>query len=154
MLNISVTNRPILLSIKWPLIILTLFSVDGYCLQGVVDAWKASNWDNKDKAQSENWRTNMGLVLDVEGLQNKPPPNMSLLHEDYFLIFIYFLKSFSWVCFNICFCFLLGFFCFLGGRAEGKWDPRFPTRDWNCTPYIGRWSLNHWATRAVSTVLI
>ena len=31
----------------------------------------------------------------------------------------------------------------------GTWDLNSPTRDWTCTPSIGRWSLNHWITREV-----
>ena len=31
----------------------------------------------------------------------------------------------------------------------GMWDPSSPTRDWTCTPCIGRWSLNHGTTREV-----
>ena len=29
----------------------------------------------------------------------------------------------------------------------GMWDPSFPTRDWTCSPYVGRGSLNLWTTR-------
>ena len=32
---------------------------------------------------------------------------------------------------------------------RGMWDPSSPTRDWTCTPCIGRWSLNHGTTREV-----
>ena len=31
----------------------------------------------------------------------------------------------------------------------GKWDLSSPTRDWTCTPCIGRQRLNHWTTREV-----
>ena len=29
------------------------------------------------------------------------------------------------------------------------WDPSSPTRDWTHTPYMGRWSLNHWTAMKV-----
>ena len=32
---------------------------------------------------------------------------------------------------------------------QGMWDLSFWTRDWTCTPCIGRQSLNHWTTREV-----
>ena len=44
---------------------------------------------------------------------------------------------------TIFFCFL---FCFW---PREMWDLSSPTRDWNCTPFIGRQSSNHWITREV-----
>ena len=35
---------------------------------------------------------------------------------------------------------------------RGIWDLGSSPRDWNCTPCIGRWSLNHWTTREVSSM--
>ena len=29
------------------------------------------------------------------------------------------------------------------------WDLSSLTRDWTCTPWIGRWSLNHWTIREI-----
>ena len=33
--------------------------------------------------------------------------------------------------------------------SRGKWDTSSPTRDWTCTPCIGKQSLNHWTSREV-----
>ena len=41
-----------------------------------------------------------------------------------------------------CFCFMFWF--------SVTWDLSSPTRDWTCTPCIGRWSFNHWTARDVS----
>ena len=33
---------------------------------------------------------------------------------------------------------------------QGMWDLSFPTKDWTCTPCLGKWILlNHWTTREV-----
>ena len=34
-------------------------------------------------------------------------------------------------------------------RVRGTWNSSSSTRDWTHTPCIGRWSFNHWITRAV-----
>ena len=33
------------------------------------------------------------------------------------------------------------------------WDLSFLTRDWTCTPCIGKWNLNHWTSREVQTII-
>ena len=33
------------------------------------------------------------------------------------------------------------------------WDPSYPSRDWNTSPSLEAWSLNHWTTREVPCVL-
>ena len=93
--NITVTNRPVLLSIKRPLIILTVFSVDGYCVQGVWMLEKQATETIKTKHRVETEEPIWDWLLMLKGFRTSPPPNMSLLHEDHFLISIYFLKSFS-----------------------------------------------------------
>ena len=35
----------------------------------------------------------------------------------------------------------------------GMWDLSFQIRDWICTPCMGRWSLHHWTTREVPSLL-
>ena len=35
----------------------------------------------------------------------------------------------------------------------GMWDLSFLIRDWICTPCMGRWSLHHWTTREVPSLL-
>ena len=47
----------------------------------------------KHRVKTEELIWDWSLML--KGFRTSLPPNMSLLHEDYFLIFIYFLKSFS-----------------------------------------------------------
>ena len=34
----------------------------------------------------------------------------------------------------------------------GMWDLTSPTRNWTCTPCIGRWSPNHWTAREVPEI--
>ena len=41
------------------------------------------------------------------------------------------------------------FFVFWVFLARGMWDLSSPTRDWTCTPCIGRRSLSHWTARDV-----
>ena len=36
--------------------------------------------------------------------------------------------------------------------SQGTWDLSSPTKDWTCTPCIGKWSLNHWTTREVPKI--
>ena len=68
--------------------------------------------------------------LTLKEFRTTPPPQiMSLLHEDYFLIFIYFLKvliEFVSTYASVL-CWLFFFFMVFG--AEGMWDLIFPTRD-------------------------
>ena len=47
-----------------------------------------------------------------------------------------------------CFCFI-----FLVFQPGGMWGLISPARDWTCTPFIGRQSLNHWASREVPIYL-
>ena len=44
---------------------------------------------------------------------------------------------------------LLLYYVFFFFFLWGMWDLRSPTRDCAWSPCIGRWSLNHWATREV-----
>ena len=44
---------------------------------------------------------------------------------------------------------ILLLFYVLGFWLPDMWEICSPTRDWICTPYVGRWSLNHWTTREV-----
>ena len=48
---------------------------------------------------------------------------------------------------------LLLFLCFVFFWPWSLWDPSSPTRDWNCTPFIGRQSLNHWTAREVPVII-
>ena len=34
------------------------------------------------------------------------------------------------------------------------WDLSPPTRDWTCTPCVGRWSPSHWTTREVPVIFV
>ena len=38
--------------------------------------------------------------------------------------------------------------------TQAMWDLSSPPRNWTCSPWIGRWSLNHWITRAGPIILI
>ena len=54
---------------------------------------------------------------------------------------------FSWVFIEF-FAILLLFYV-LVFWPQDMWDLSSLTRDWTCTPCIGRWRLNHWVTREV-----
>ena len=45
---------------------------------------------------------------------------------------------------------ILLLFNVLGFRPQGTWDLSVPARDQTHTSGIGRWSLNHWATREIT----
>ena len=49
---------------------------------------------------------------------------------------------------------ILLLFYFLDFWLQGMWDLSSPTRDRTWNPCIGRWSLNHWATRKVPGITI
>ena len=49
------------------------------------------------------------------------------------------LKNLFWICYNIAFGFFFFFF-------DMFWFSSL-SRDWTCTPCIGRWSLNYWTSR-------
>ena len=61
----------------------------------------------------------------------------------FFLRFFGALFSLHWI-----FCNITSVLCF-GFWPQGMWDIRSLTRDWTCTPCIGRQSLNHWTSRKV-----
>ena len=44
---------------------------------------------------------------------------------------------------------ILLLFCVLVFWLRGMWEHSSPTRDWTCTSYIGRQSLNYWTAREV-----
>ena len=48
---------------------------------------------------------------------------------------------------------ILLLFFVLGFCPQGMWDLSSLTRDWNRSLCTGRWSLNHWTSRAVSVEL-
>ena len=61
-----------------------------------------------------------------------------------FLALFFFFWSFYWICYNIAFVLFFGFFgCKVCGNLSSQ------TRDRTCIPYVGRQSLNHWATKEV-----
>ena len=62
------------------------------------------------------------------------------------LLFLLFFKIFK-VFIEFLTILLLLYFVFFW--PQGLWDLSSPTRDWTCTPGIGRWSLNLWTTREV-----
>ena len=72
-----------------------------------------------------------------------PSPQTKLINKQtsYYFIFKFFFKS-SIEFITI----LLLFYVFW---SWGMWDPKSLTREWTCTPCIGKRSLNHWTTREV-----
>ena len=68
-------------------------------------------------------------------------------------LFVVLRLFFIWTIFKVCTKFVttLLLFYILVFWPLGMWDLSSPARDWTCSPYIGRWSLNHWTTREVST---
>ena len=61
-----------------------------------------------------------------------------------FFFYVDHFKSLYWICYNIA-----SVLCFGVFWPKGIWDLSSPTRDWTCTPCLGRWSFNHWTTREV-----
>ena len=61
--------------------------------------------------------------------------------EDFFFL--------MWTIFKVLieFVTILLLFYVLISWPRGVWDLSSPTRDWTCTPCLGRWSLNQWTTR-------
>ena len=53
----------------------------------------------------------------------------------------------NWICYNIDSVLFIFFW------PWDMWDPSSLTRDWPCTPCIGRWSLNHWTAREVAVLI-
>ena len=52
-----------------------------------------------------------------------------------------FLFSLYWICYILLLFHVLAFW------PQGMWDFSSLTRDWACTPWIGRQNLNHWTAR-------
>ena len=51
------------------------------------------------------------------------------------------------------FCFMFYFVVVvLGDGSQDIWYLSFPNRDWTCTRYIGRQSLNHWTAKEVQNI--
>ena len=46
-------------------------------------------------------------------------------------------------------CYNIAVFNVLGFWPQAMWNPNSLVRDWTCTPYFGRRSLNHWTTKEV-----
>lgn len=63
-----------------------------------------------------------------------------------FFFFFFYCGPFLWFLLNLLqYC----LFCVLVFWPQGLWHLSSPARDRTCTPYIGRWILNHWTTREV-----
>lgn len=62
----------------------------------------------------------------------------SLVESFFFIFQLYFSLSFNWIYYNTFFFFNILFFW-----PWGMWDLSSRTRDWTCTPCMGRQSLNH-----------
>ena len=58
----------------------------------------------------------------------------------------FFFLSLYWICYNIASVFYVFW-------PWGMWDLSSLIRDWTCTPYIGRWNLNHQIAREVPALL-
>lgn len=65
--------------------------------------------------------------------------NILLLKSFFFTVDHFY--GFYWICYNI------AYFVFWFFGHQGLWHLSSPARDRTCTPYIGRWILNHWTTR-------
>ena len=72
--------------------------------------------------------------------------------NSYVEILFFFLKIFlMWTIFKVFIesVTILLLFYVLFFWPRDMWDPSSPTRDWTCTPCIGKRSLNHWTAREV-----
>ena len=71
-------------------------------------------------------------------------------------ILITYLIIFMWTILKVFIEFLTASFLFYVSLfwPQGMWDFSSLTKDWTCTPYIGRQSLNHWTASKVPRIKI
>ena len=152
----------------------------GNCLMGISNIpwdrtfWKRSRyarsrlgteWDTVFSVLEVVWvqRHKRNWIIIFMSLQSFRDPYFWVLEilyvYDFLIFFLKFLfvvvdhfKSLCWICYNIssvlCFVFFFFFFC-----SPDMRDLISLTKDQTCTPCIGRWNLNHWTTREVSSSL-
>ena len=86
------------------------------------------------------------IVISGTGIELVPP---ALEAQSLFFFFLMWnIFSLYWICYNIASVFMFWLFW-----PWSMWDPSSPTRDWNCTPCIGRQNLNHWTAREVPVII-
>ena len=95
-------------------------------------------WEHPAPTNTSTWFSN-------------PPYQLFIAVAHFFFFFCFFL---TWTIFKVFieFVTILLLFYVLGFWPWGMWDLSSQTRDWTCTPCIGRRSLNHWTARQVPAV--
>ena len=79
-------------------------------------------------------------------LQQHGTLSVIIVCSEWFFFFTIF--KVYWICYNIA-----SAWCFVFW-SQGVWDLCSLTRDWTCNPCIGRWSLNHWSTGEVPSMIL
>ena len=64
------------------------------------------------------------------------------IHSNFFFFDVDHFQNLYWICYNTASVLWCLFVCLFW--PWGMWDLSSTTKDWTCTPCIGRWSLNHW----------
>ena len=75
--------------------------------------------------------------------------NISLVSSDLWPLFFFNVDHFKSIEFDT----VLLLFYVLVFWPRGMWEHSSPARDRTCTPCIERWSLSHWTTREVPTII-
>ena len=136
-------------------------------LQARILEWIATT--SRGSSQPRDW--SRSPTLQVDSLGSEPPGklNHTVWQEAKALLvwtlwdhllssqFILFFSFFMWtMCFKSLLSLLQHYFCFLvlDFWPWGLWDLGSPTIVQTHTPYMGRWSLNHWTPREVSQFIL